>query len=86
MDRGTVVRSMAGRDKGRYYAVTHTDGAAIYIADGKLHHLDHPKRKNPLHLHQTTVRLDEETMAANGRLCKALRERFVENRSQGFVE
>lgn len=79
MERGCVVKSLAGRDRDRFYAVLATDENYVYLADGKLHRLEQPKRKNPRHLQKTLVRMDEETLQANGRLRRALRERFAEN-------
>ena len=73
MRRGQIVRSLAGRDKGRFYAVLSSDERYGFLADGKLHKLEHPKRKNPRHLQYTSTVLDETVLEANGRLEKALR-------------
>lgn len=81
LERGSVVKSTAGRDGGRFYAVMRVEGRDVYIADGKLRRVEAPKSKNRAHLALTLVRLDEETLAANGRLCRALQERFAENRA-----
>ena len=80
MERGCVVKSLAGRDRDRFYAVLATDENYVYLADGKLHRLAQPKRKNPRHLQKTLVRMDEDTLQADGRLRRALRDRFAENR------
>ena len=52
---GYAVTSVAGRDKKRDFLIvgvcdaTAYDGM-VYIADGRLHPLDHPKRKKLIHL------------------------------------
>ena len=70
-ERGRVVRSRAGRDKGRYFAVLAAEGDRLVLADGKLRPIGRPKRKNVRHVAGTLVRLDEETLAAAGRLRRA---------------
>jgi len=48
---GQVVKSTAGRDKGRYFVVMARDGMDyVRIADGVLRHVDTPKRKKVKHL------------------------------------
>lgn len=51
--RGAVVRSVAGRDRHRIFMVTGAcdDGSlCVMIADGALHTLSKPKKKNLRHL------------------------------------
>ena len=79
LKRGSVVVSSAGRDKGTFLAVLRLEPDGVWIADGRRRPLERPKRKNPRHLQKTLVRMDEETLQANGRLRRALRERFAEN-------
>ena len=45
-EKGRVVQSTQGRDRGNYFLVTEeaVEGL-VMIADGYLHRLDHPKRK-----------------------------------------
>lgn len=47
---GNVVRSTAGRDKGRLYIVVAVAANRIMVADGQKRTLAAPKPKNPLHL------------------------------------
>lgn len=48
---GTIVRSKAGRDAGRYFVVVEVvDEQYVLIADGKYHKTDQPKRKKLKHL------------------------------------
>ena len=67
--RGCVVRSTAGRDKGRLLAVT----AVTQRGVGKERKLLRPKIKNPKHVEPTPMRLTQEDMAFDSRLRRALR-------------
>lgn len=52
--RGQLVRSLAGRDKGRYYLVLAAAGDnALLLADGRKRPVSRPKRKNIRHLQFT---------------------------------
>lgn len=70
--RGCVVRSKAGRDRGNFLAVLAVEEDRLVVADGKERPIERPKRKNVRHVAGTLVRLDEETLEANGRLRRAL--------------
>lgn len=63
-EKGYVVISRAGRDKGYYMAVTDTDEERdfVIVADGKERPLDRPKRKNPKHLQKTNYKIDLEQL------------------------
>ena len=47
---GTLVRSLAGHDRGGIYAVLAADAAFVYIADGRRRPVNHPKKKKRRHL------------------------------------
>ena len=51
---GCIVQSAAGRDKNRFFIITGivTDGSdgMVYIADGRLHKVQSPKKKKLMHL------------------------------------
>lgn len=74
LERGTVVCSTAGRDNGRLLAVVGTDNGWVFVCDGKERPLKRAKRKNPRHLMKTGYRLDEESLATDLRLRRALRQ------------
>lgn len=74
LERGTVVYSAAGRDKGRLLAVVGTDNGWVFVCDGKERPLHRAKRKNPRHLIRTEYRLDEESLATDLKLRRALRQ------------
>ncbi len=69
---GSVVRSKAGRDKGKLMAVVGIGEKSVTLCDGKERRLEKPKQKNPLHIAPSKTVLDAETMATNRSLKKAL--------------
>ncbi len=48
-ERGQIVVSRAGHDKGSLYCVMDTDGDFLLLADGKTRKVDRPKRKRRKH-------------------------------------
>ncbi len=52
---GQVVKSIAGRDKGRLYMVVGVEGKMLLLVDGFSRKLRKPKRKNVLHVQLTNV-------------------------------
>lgn len=47
---GQIVRSKAGRDKGRLFIVLNVEEPYVYIADGSLRKIEKPKKKKSKHL------------------------------------
>ena len=45
LEKGSVVLSLAGRDKGRPLAVMESIGKEVSVCDGKERPIDRPKRK-----------------------------------------
>lgn len=72
-EKGTVVISRAGRDKGYFMLVVGGDGKFAFVADGKERPLERPKKKNPIHLQKTNFRINSERLT-NKSLRAALRE------------
>lgn len=72
LQAGRVVRSIAGRDKDRFYVVVSAGQLRVAIADGKVHRLEKPKAKNPLHLRLTATVLDLTVVTTDKKLRKAL--------------
>jgi len=59
MEIGTVVLSRQGRDKGNYFVcVKVLSESEILIADGELHKLKKPKKKNVKHVKLNGVTLE----------------------------
>ena len=46
---GSIVRSIAGRDKGDLFIVLSREGDFVYLANGELRKVDHPKKKKLKH-------------------------------------
>jgi ribosomal protein L14E/L6E/L27E len=79
--KGSIVLANAGRDQdGVFFVVGEADGFVL-LADGKRRKLEHPKRKNPVHLcpvlsegfdHVVIRKLQEGTPVTNRELRQAL--------------
>ena len=65
---GSMVRSLAGRDKGGFMVVVSAEKEFVYLADGKERKLSSPKKKNKKHIAVTNTVID-----LNGLTDKALR-------------
>lgn len=48
--QGQLVRSTAGHDKEQFYIIIGVDEEYVYLVDGKLKTLEHPKKKNRKHI------------------------------------
>lgn len=48
--KASIVRSMAGRDKGSPFFVLETEGDFLLLADGKKRPVERPKRKKRRHV------------------------------------
>lgn len=74
MDIGQVVRSKAGRDKGRYFVVIGVGGDGyVFIADGVLRKIENPKKKKIKHLEIKSEWISEikEKISNNKRVTNA---------------
>lgn len=71
--KGSVVKSTAGRDQGRYFVAVAAEDRFVFIADGKERKLENPKRKNVKHISPTDHRIDITGMT-NKKLKKLLSE------------
>lgn len=69
---GTIVKSIAGHDRDRYYLVVKSDGKFSYIADGKNRKIDKPKRKKNIHLAVTNIVLDTVKIDTDRKIRQAL--------------
>lgn len=72
MQRGQIVYSKAGRDKGCFFAVLKVEGNRCAVADGKKRRVERPKLKNVKHLGFTNSFIVEEDLFYNGRVWKKL--------------
>lgn len=64
---GQLVRSIAGRDKGRYYLVLAVKDREVLLSDGRNRPRAHPKVKNIRHV-QPTHRVAADFDAAGGKI------------------
>jgi len=72
--QGSVVKSIAGHDKDRFYVVVRLEGDFAFIADGKIRKLEAPKKKRIKHLAPTKAEVDLKETATNNKLKNALKE------------
>lgn len=72
IERGTIIRSLKGRNKGSLAAVLSCDERFVYIADGKEYKTARPKPKNPKHIQPTGETLGENIILHDAKLRKAL--------------
>ena len=66
-EKGRVVQSIQGRDRGKYFIVLEPAGPdLVWIADGKQHPLNRPKKKKFRHLHAKPIVIKLETIRPEG--------------------
>lgn len=76
---GSVVRSLCGRDRKRVFLIVGicSDGTGrVLVADGNLHTLEKPKKKNLAHLAVLAAAGEEETsfhMSSDSEICSYLK-------------
>jgi ribosomal protein L14E/L6E/L27E len=66
------VRSLAGRDKGHFFAVIEFDDVYCFLVDGKMRKLELPKKKKLRHVSVTKTVIDLDSFESNKKLKKAL--------------
>ena len=71
-EKGRVVVSLAGRNKGKFAVVLKVEENRVYIADGKEYTVAQPKPKNPVHLESQPVVLQGYEFEFDSRLRKTL--------------
>lgn len=70
--KGQLVRSLAGRDKGRIFAVLASQGQMLFLADGSLRSIERPKAKKMRHVAPTATVLQDESLVSNKQLNEAI--------------
>lgn len=70
--RGQLVRSRAGRDAARTFAVLAVEGQMLFLADGSLRRVNSPKRKKRKHVAPIATVLPGDTLADDATLRKAI--------------
>jgi ribosomal protein L14E/L6E/L27E len=70
--KGRLVRSKAGRDKTRTFAVMAVEGQMLFLADGKLRMIAKPKGKKRKHVAPTATVLENEFLQSDQALRDAI--------------
>jgi len=73
LEKGWVIRSVAGRDKGKLMLVVDVIENGALVSDGKDRPLERPKLKNVRHVEVTEYKIDTNEAVSNRRLRKILR-------------
>lgn len=73
VEKGTVVRSKMGRDKGLFLVVLAVQDNEVLLCDGKERPLERPKRKNIRHVALTSSVLPDHSMKTNREIRKSLK-------------
>ena len=73
IQKGQIVISKAGRDKGYSLAVLEVGKDTVTVVDGKERPLERPKRKNIKHVAVTKTILSDSEMETNRKLRRLLR-------------
>lgn len=80
--RGLVVRSLSGHDKGGFFVILECDSKFAVICDGKRRKLEKSKKKNLIHLAVTNTVADEGSMQTNRGIRKFLSAFNAENQEK----
>ena len=72
LERGTVVKSKAGRDAGSSYVVLKAESDFVWIADGRRRKSEKPKRKNIRHIAKTNRIVPEEDLLTDKEIRRVL--------------
>jgi len=71
-ERGTIVCSKSGRDKGYFLVVVETAENTVFVCDGKERPVERPKKKNEKHIFLTGRRLADDQLQTNRSIRHAL--------------
>ena len=63
-EAGRLAWSRAGHDKDTLYVIVKTEGEYVYLSDGRLKPVDHPKKKKIRHI-QIVRQIPEELLGLN---------------------
>ncbi|HPU01494.1 MAG TPA: KOW domain-containing RNA-binding protein [Bacillota bacterium] len=76
---GQLVRSKAGRDKGKHYLVIKVNSPReVLLADGRSRPLSRPKKKNVIHLQRYSRWVDIEELIRSQKLTDSQVIKFIE--------
>lgn len=78
IEKGTVVKSLCGRDKNNFFCVVDKQGEYVLYCNGCARKLEKPKRKKVKHVQVTQVKLQTESLQVNKHIYKALKSLCLE--------
>ena len=70
--KSNIVRSNAGRDKGKLFVVLAVEGEFLLLADGKSRKVESPKRKKRRHVLFFSAEIKSEEKITNSELRRTL--------------
>ncbi len=73
MKAGTLVRSLAGHDKDRFYIILKIEDGYAYLTDGKHHRLDGPKKKRLKHVAPEGAEAELSLLQCDAHVRKAIK-------------
>ena len=82
VERGRIVCSKAGRDKGCLMVAVGTKEKEVLVCNGKTRPLEAPKLKNIKHISAKPWKLTEEQLRTNKSVRHALRDYIVSQQSK----
>lgn len=71
--KGSIVKALAGRDKGKFFVVVDVESRYAYLADGKRRRVERPKKKKLIHIAPTNT-IIEGSLKTNPQIRKILRD------------
>ena len=72
--KGTIVKSVAGHDKGEFYCVAEYENSFALLINGKTKRISNPKRKSLKHFEVLECRVDETELKSDKKIRRLLRE------------
>ncbi len=73
MEKGAIVRSAAGHDKGRLYVVLCAEEKYLFLADGRRRTIEKPKKKQIKHVEFTGAGTDVSKLRLDAHVRKAIK-------------
>ena len=70
---GNFARSKAGHDRNKIYVIINEDTEYVYLSDGRLRTIDHPKRKKKKHIQLVYNRRNPNMTTQNEEIKRAIK-------------
>lgn len=75
--KGSIVKALAGKEKGSFFLAVAVDSTYVYIADGRRRKVEHPKKKKLIHVSATNT-IVKGSFETNPQIKRILNE-FIKN-------